>query len=144
MIYWKQGEKTLQRKCQERGRCTIAFKLEIKGNDIAPIEFKAVTRETNIKLEFNSLPAIHVKPSHYRDIIGAVLDYPGMQEANSFLAPGYYCCLYLLIWCIRSFKICSYTTVTKLLFHWKLDYLALEGHSQKTPRLGGGRRSLMN
>ena len=140
MIFWKQDERTFQRKCQEWGRCTIAFKREIRGNDIASIEFKAVTRETNIKLELNSLPAIKVKPSHYREIVEAVLDYPGMQEANLFLAPGYCHRLDLLSWCKKVRNIYSLAITTKLLFHYSLSYVALEAIHEGRPSLGEGER----
>ena len=77
VIYWKQGSTTLQRKCQGSARSTVAFRIEVQNGNVAPIEFRAVTRETTAKLLINDLPAILIKPSHYRDITQVVLNYPG-------------------------------------------------------------------
>lgn len=88
VIYWRQGSSTLQRKCHGWGRCTVAFKTEVQNGNVAPIQFRAVTRETSAKLLINDLPAILIKPSHYRDIIDVDLNYPG--EGYCHASPNAY------------------------------------------------------
>ena len=80
LIYWKRGSNITQRVCRGWVRCTIALKLEVKDKVVvAPVDFRAITRETNTKLLINDSPVLRVKPSYNRDIVEAALSFPGKQ-----------------------------------------------------------------
>lgn len=76
-IYWLQLGGLRQRICPSLGRCAVAFKLKHTHGRVPLFEFKALTRETNIRLLMNNSRSIHIRPTHYQNIVDTIVDYAG-------------------------------------------------------------------